>query len=111
MSNLAIMMLRSPRIGNDTVEALGLLLAADARFNVWYGEGAGKENPSGRELAEIRAFSMDLTGRVYDAWVAHRDSPREVTRETYAALLSTVRAETLNMGSLMDETFADFGNL
>ena len=111
MSNLAIAMLRSLRIGNDTVEALGLLLATDARFNVWYGEGAGKEDPSGRELAEIRAFSMDLLGRVYDAWVAHRDNPSEVTKDTYAALLSTLRAETINMCSLMDVTFADFGNL
>ncbi len=111
LSNLTIAILPSLRIGNDTVEALGLLLATDARFNVWYGEGIGKENPSGRELAEIRAFSMDSIGRVHDAWVAHRDNSSNVAEDTYANLLSTLRAEALSMCSLMKVTFADFGDL
>lgn len=75
VTNLATMMLPSPTIGNDVVEVLGLYLAADARLNVWYSRGAGSSNPTGRQLAEVRAFSMEVLRRVYESWKRFEDAP------------------------------------
>ncbi|MBQ1052384.1 hypothetical protein KBX50_28525 [Micromonospora sp. C51] len=114
VSNLAMLMLPAPTIGNDVVEVLGLYLAADARMNVWYARGAGKSKPTGRELAEIRSFSMEILWRVYEAWkrledVARMDD-REDFDESYRALLGTLRQAVSEVCSRMGESLADLGS-
>jgi hypothetical protein len=114
VDNLAIRMLSSNLIGNDSLEALGLYLAADARFNVWYGQGAGLPNPTGRELVELMVFRMDVFRRVYEAWCGLADSAADggpSSGAAYEALLGALRTGVAEICARMGESLADFGDL
>lgn len=114
VGNLAILMLSRDIIGNDIVEALGLYLAADSRFNVWYGEGAGGVRTP-REMAELRASDLENLRRVYEAWKVLDEqfdtSEREMFDVAYSTLLGALRSAVEDMCRLMGESLADFGNL
>jgi hypothetical protein len=115
LGNLAREMLKSRFVGNDLIEGLGLYLAADARFEVWYGEGDGYDNPTGLELAQVRIFGMDVLRRVYTAWKRLEDAgnrgDRPNTDAQYQELLGELRSAVSETCSRMGESLADFGNL
>jgi hypothetical protein len=113
VGNLAILMLNNKSVGNDIVEMIGLFLAGDARFNVWYGEGAGKVKPSGRELAELRVFSAEILHLVYEAWTTFDSESRQgrVSEEVYGGLLNALRSAVTDTCARMGETLANFGTL
>jgi hypothetical protein len=110
--NLAILMLANSAVGNDIVEMLGLYLAADARLNVWYAEGAGKIKPSGSELAEIRVLSSNLIRRVFDAWkVFEAESIHggPVSESVYRSALEALGSAVSDICSRMGITLAELG--
>jgi hypothetical protein len=113
VENLAILLLTSNSVGHDSVELLGLYLAADSRLNVWYAKGAGKAKPSGAELAAVRVFSADLLHRVYGAWKALESQSRKgfpVSEQARGDLLSALNSAVSEICSKMGETLADFGH-
>jgi hypothetical protein len=114
LANLVIAVLSRNIVGNDVIETLGLLLAADSRFNVWYGAGAGGGR-TGRELAAIRADGLDGLRKVYEAWkildASFDTGDRRTFEERYSALLEELRCALRATCARMGETIADFGDL
>jgi hypothetical protein len=108
VSNLAIMILARDIVGNDVVEALGLYLAADAQFNLWYGKGAGGGNRAPSEMARIRESSEENLRRVYEAWrrldECFDSGDRESFEELHFAFLSQLRIAVGETRLHMDET-------
>lgn len=114
LTNLAIMVLASNLVGNDVVESVGLLIAANARFNVWYGEDTGgRRTPL--ELAEMRAANSEIHRGVYVAWkdleTLAEDEDQNQWNSAYMAFLHEIRTATMKYCQTMHETLADFGNL
>lgn len=69
-TNLFIAILASEKVGNDVVEAVGELIAEEARFNVWYATVVnGRVSPE--EQAAVHARSRDIVQRVYEPWAEY----------------------------------------
>ncbi|MFC0436007.1 hypothetical protein [Kutzneria buriramensis] len=112
--NLAVSVLSNDIVGNDITEAVGLYLAAYARFNVWYGNGAGGgKGPA--ELSAIRAWSGELSKSIYDAWKnyerAFGAARHEDVEVYYVRLLAAVKSVVGEYCGIMGESIADFGDL
>jgi len=115
LTNLAIRMLSSDVVGNDIAESVGLVIAADARFSVWHGEGGGRKTPTLRELADLRVAGSEIFHGIYVAWKELEglaDGGDRVARHSaYQALLHELRKATIGYCAMMHETLGDFGNL
>jgi hypothetical protein len=112
--NLAVSMLANDIVGNDITEAVGLYLAAYARFNVWFGGGAGG-GKSPVELSVIRAWSSEHSKSIYEAWknyeLAYFEFRNEDIEVYYGRLLTLIKAVVGEYCDIMGESIADFGDL
>lgn len=68
-ANLFIAILASEKVGNDVHEAVGELIAEEARFNVWYATAVNGKVPPERQAA-VHAISRDVVQRIYEPWAA-----------------------------------------
>jgi hypothetical protein len=71
--NLAILMLSSEKIGNDSIELVGAFVSEVARFNRWF-DSKAKGEQSERDLAKLYLLHQACTRRVYEAWSAYREA-------------------------------------
>lgn len=112
--NLSVAILSNDIVGNDIVEAVGLYVAAYARFNVWYGSGAGG-GKSHVEMLDMLGWSSELSRSIYEAWNDYRrgrdSGAREELDRSYLGLLSAIRLAVKNYCDVMGDSVTEFGDL